>query len=187
MLTGAAYSLQFTVSAGVTTYAVLKAGLPTAVTAAPYVAGQNIGIDGMSFSIGGTPADGDAFQIVPSTPTLSVFDALDKAVADLSSAGRTGAQIAQANADNLRNVDSAMGSLQTSRSLAGQVLSRIDSVTDRIGSQKLASQTERSSAEDLDMVQALSSFQNKQSGYDAALKSYSMVQRLSLFQYLSGS
>jgi flagellar hook-associated protein 3 FlgL len=36
------------------------------------------------------------------------------------------------------------------------------------------------------MVQAISSFQAKQSGYDAALKSYSMVQRLSLFQYLSG-
>jgi flagellar hook-associated protein 3 FlgL len=35
------------------------------------------------------------------------------------------------------------------------------------------------------MVQAISDFQNKQSGYDAALKSYSMVQRLSLFQYLN--
>ena len=35
------------------------------------------------------------------------------------------------------------------------------------------------------MVQALSDFQNKQSGYDAALKTYSMVQKLSLFQYIS--
>ena len=35
------------------------------------------------------------------------------------------------------------------------------------------------------MVAALSQFQNKQSGYDAALKSYSMVQRMSLFQYLN--
>ena len=52
--------------------------------------------------------------------------------------------------------------------------------------QKLASQTERSNAEDLDMVQAISDFQNKQSGYDAALKSYAMVQRLSLFQYRDG-
>jgi flagellar hook-associated protein 3 FlgL len=36
------------------------------------------------------------------------------------------------------------------------------------------------------MVQAISSFQNQQTGYDAALKSYSMVQRISLFQYLNG-
>ncbi len=46
-LTGSAYSLDFTVSGGVTTYAVLKDGLPTAVTAAPYVSGQAIVVDGM--------------------------------------------------------------------------------------------------------------------------------------------
>ena len=47
-------------------------------------------------------------------------------------------------------------------------------------------QTERSAAEDLDMVEAISEFQGKQTGYDAALKTYSMVQRLSLFQYIGG-
>ena len=33
-------------------------------------------------------------------------------------------------------------------------------------------------------AEAISKFQNMQTGYDAALKSYSMVQRLSLFEYL---
>jgi flagellar hook-associated protein 3 FlgL len=33
-------------------------------------------------------------------------------------------------------------------------------------------------------VEAISRFQSQQSGYDAALKSYSIVQRLSLFQYI---
>ena len=186
LLTGADYSLQFTVSGSVTTYAVLKNGLPTAVTSAPYVSGQSINIDGMTFSVSGAPANGDAFQIVPSTPTLSVFDTLDKAIANLATLGRTGYQLGQANADNLRNIDSVMGTLQGARSLAGAVLNRIDSETDRIATQKLSSQTERSAAEDLDMVEAISSFQNKQSSYDAALKSYSIVQRLSLFQYLGG-
>jgi len=36
------------------------------------------------------------------------------------------------------------------------------------------------------MVQGISDFQNQQTGYDAALKAYSMVQRLTLFQYLNG-
>jgi flagellar hook-associated protein 3 FlgL len=185
LLTGASYSLQFSVSGGATTYAVLKGGVATAVTAAPYLAGQAISIDGMSMSVSGAPANGDSFQIVPSTPTLSVFDTLDKAVKDLSLVGRTGSQIAQSNAINLSNVDSVMGTLQTGRSYAGQILNRIDNDTTRLSDQKLASTAERSNAEDLDMVSALSAFQNKQSGYDAALKSYSMVQRLSLFQYLS--
>jgi flagellar hook-associated protein 3 FlgL len=47
-LTGADYTLQFNVAGGVTTYAVLKNGLPTAVVAAPYVSGQAITVDGMT-------------------------------------------------------------------------------------------------------------------------------------------
>jgi flagellar hook-associated protein 3 FlgL len=35
------------------------------------------------------------------------------------------------------------------------------------------------------MVEALSDFQAKQSGYEAALSTYSMVQRMSLIQYLT--
>ena len=115
-----------------------------------------------------------------------MFDVLDQAVAALKTPGRTGAQIAQTNADGLRDVDAVLGNLQAARSAAGQVLDRIDSETDRLDSQKLASTTERSNAEDVDMVHAISDFQSKQSGYDAALKSYAMVQRLSLFQYVNG-
>jgi flagellar hook-associated protein 3 FlgL len=184
-ITGSTYTLQFSAGAGGTTYAVLKDGLPTAVTAAPYTSGQNIVVDGMSVKVSGEPASGDTFTIAPSTATLSVFDVLDKAVADLGTAGRTSAQIAQSNTDNLRNVDSAMALLQGSRAVAGEALQRVDNETGRLDSQKLAAQTERSNAEDLDMVDAISKFQNQQTGYDAALKSYSMVQRMSLLQYLS--
>jgi flagellar hook-associated protein 3 FlgL len=185
-LTGADYTLQFSVAGGATTYAVLKNGAPTAVTAAPYVSGQAITVDGMTVSVSGTPATGDQFQIAPSTPTLGVFAVLDNAIAALKTPGRTGSQIAQSNADGLRDVDSVLGNLETARSAAGQVLNRIDSETDRLDSQKLASTTERSNAEDVDMVHAISDFQNKQTGYDAALKSYAAVQRLSLFQYVNG-
>jgi len=185
-LTGADYAIQFSVSGGVTTYAITKNGIATAVTAAPYVSGQAITVDGMTVSVSGTPAAGDQFQIAPSTPTLGVFAALDNAVAALKTTGRTSAQIAQGNADSLRDVDAVLGHLQTARSAAGQVLLRIDSETDRLDSQMLASTTERSNAEDVDMVHAISELQNKQSGYDAALKSYAMVQRLSLFQYVNG-
>jgi flagellar hook-associated protein 3 FlgL len=36
------------------------------------------------------------------------------------------------------------------------------------------------------MVQAISDFQTRQTGYDAALRAYSMVQRMSLFNYING-
>jgi flagellar hook-associated protein 3 FlgL len=86
----------------------------------------------------------------------------------------------------LRDIDAVFGNLQLQRAMAGESLNRIDAVEGRLAESKLAAQTERSLAEDLDMVQAISDFQNKQSGYDAALKTYSLVQRMSLFQYLNG-
>lgn len=184
-LTGSTYTLQFSVAAGATTYAVLRDGNPTAVTAAPYTSGQDIAVDGMTFRISGVPANGDSFTAAPSTPTLSVFDTLDRAIAALGTPGRTTAQIAQGNTDALRDIDQSMGQLQRARAVAGEVLARIEHETSRLDTQKLANQTERSRAEDLDMTQAISEFQNRQTGYDAALKSYSMVQRLSLFQYLN--
>ncbi|MDQ6630116.1 MAG: flagellar hook-associated protein FlgL [Pseudomonadota bacterium] len=185
-LTGAAYTLAFTVTAGVTTYAVMKNGAATAVTAAPYVSGQAIAVDGMALTVSGTPVSGNQFQVAASTATLSVFDSIDKAIGDLSAIGRTGPQMAQANGENIRNLDSVMANLQAARGAAGDVLNDIDSQKGRLDARKLVGTTDRSNAEDVDMVHAISEFQSRQNGYDAALKSYALVQHLSLFQYVNG-
>ena len=185
LISGSSYSIQFGVVAGATTFSVLKDGLPTAQTNVAFAPGQAVQIDGMSAKISGQPANGDVFDIVPSTSALTVFDVLDKAVADLKTAHRTGTQIAQTNSVNLSNLDSVLGQAISSRSQVGATMNRIDHVTERLSALKLSSQTERSNAEDLDMTQAISDFSNRQTGYDAALKAYSMVQRLSLFNYLS--
>ena len=183
-LTGSSYALQFSVSGGSTTYAILKNGAPTAVTAAPYLSGQAIRFDGMAVTVTGAPASGDRFDIVPSTPDLSIFDVLDRASAALATTGRSNSQIAQANGQALRDIDASAGALQSARGIAGQVLARIEGETARLADLELNGRTERSLAEDLDLVAAVSDFQNRQTSYDAALKSYAMVQRLSLFDHL---
>jgi flagellar hook-associated protein 3 FlgL len=99
--------------------------------------------------------------------------------------GAPTAQVAQTVASGLRDIDASFGNLQLQRSMAGHSLNRIDAVEGRLAETKLAAQTERALAEDLDMVQALSDFEAKQTGYDAALSTYSLVQRMSLFQYLT--
>lgn len=157
----------------------------TTQSSGTYVNGGAIEFNGMSFSISGAPVAGDQFEVTPSTPTLNVFAVLDSAVANLKLPNRTGSQISQATNDSLRDIDASMGTLRSARSVAGEVLNRIDTTVDRLATQKLDAQTERSNAEDLDLVDAISAFQSKQTGYDAALKSYSLVQKLSLFQYLN--
>ncbi|HSN33095.1 MAG TPA: flagellar hook-associated protein FlgL [Ideonella sp.] len=183
-VTGSTYTIAFAVAGGSTTYSILKDGNPTAQTGLPYTSGQAIEVDGESAVVSGQPADGDTFELRPSTPSLSVFDVLDRVAAQLATTGRNGGQIQQATSAGLRDVDAVLSRLSSARSAAGDALNRIDAATGRLDAQSVALKAERSSAEDLDMVQAISDFQTRQTGYDAALKAYSMVQRLSLFQYL---
>lgn len=183
-LTGLPYSVQFTVAGPATTYTVLRNGGATALTNVPYVAGQAIQVDGMAFAIHGVPANGDNFTVVPSTPDLSIFDTLDAAVAVLNNPGLSAGALSQTVADGLRDLDAAAAQLDSARADAGGWLQRLDGVETRVSGHKLRAQEERSNAEDLDMVHAISDFQLKQTGYDAALRAYSQVQRLSLFNYL---
>jgi flagellar hook-associated protein 3 FlgL len=183
-LTGDPYSVQFSVSGSTTTYSVLRNGAATALTNVPYVAGQAIQIDGMAFSVSGAPANGDNFTVVPSTADLSIFDTLDAAASVLNNTNANAGQLNQAVANGLRDIDAGAAKLDSARAEAGTWLQRLDNVESRVGGQKLLAQEERSNAEDLDMVHAISDFQLKQTGYDAALRAYSQMQRLSLFNYL---
>jgi flagellar hook-associated protein 3 FlgL len=184
-LTGSSYSIVFAEAAGVVTYSVLQDGAGTAIAGVPYVSGRAIEIDGLSATVTGVPADGDQFDLTPSTADLNLFTALDNAVAALNTPLRSTSQIAQANSTYLAAVDAAMLQMNSVRSQVGETMSRIDSATGRLDDLRLASQTDRSNAEGLDMVKAISDFQNKQTGYDAALKSYSLVQKMSLFNYIT--
>ncbi len=122
----------------------------------------------------------------PADPTqdLSVFSALDRVAEDLLTPNRTPLEHRQTVDTGLAEIDAVAGNLSTWRSRAGEALRRADGIADRIAQSKLEAQTDRSLAEDLDMVEAISEFQNKQTGYDAALKTYSIVQRMSLFEYI---
>ena len=183
-ITSSTYDIVFSTAAGSTTYSVLKDG--TAVSSGnTYDSGKQISVDGMSFAITGAPANGDDFQMTPSTKSLSVFDALDNAVVQLSTPNQGGPKVQQAVQDSLRNIDQCNSQISGARSFAGTTLQRLDGVKGRLDATELSAQTARSSAEDLDMVKALSSFNSQQTGYQAALQSYATIQKLSLFQYLN--
>lgn len=122
----------------------------------------------------------------PANPgaSISVFDALDKVINELGATGRTAQQVAATVSGGLAGVDASMANLSSWRSAAGEALNRADNIGDRLSQAKLDAQGQRSDAEDLDMVAAISDVQAKQTGYSAALKTYSMVQRMSLFDYI---
>ena len=153
------------------------------------------GAGGSLVSAGAQPlplsADGARIWLqVPDPDTgidnLSAFDLLDRVANELQTAGRSNEAISETVRQGVRGLDATMDHMGSARSALGETLNRADAVEVRLSEQALMAASDRSAAEDLDMVQALSEFQNQQTGYDAALKAYSMVQRLSLFDYVSG-
>ncbi|MBU1358241.1 MAG: flagellar hook-associated protein 3, partial [Gammaproteobacteria bacterium] len=98
-----------------------------------------------------------------------------------SSGGTLSQNVAQA----LSQIDAGMSRLSASRGQAGNLLNQVDNITDRQSSRSVQLEADRSRAEDLDVVKALSDFQNQQTAYSAALGSYAQIQKLSLFNFIS--
>ncbi|MBV8034973.1 flagellar hook-associated protein FlgL [Roseateles sp.] len=185
-LTGHAYSIAIGGTAPSQTYTITPAPADGTPGTGTFTPGKALEFDGMSMTISGAPVNGDNFSVSPSTDSLKVFDVLDRAISDLLTPNRGAAQITQSNNNAVRDLDAVMTRLQSARSQAGEALNKLDGSETRMSGLKLYSQQEQSAATDLDMTQAISDFSNQQTGYDAALKTYAMVQRMSLFQYING-
>ena len=189
-LTGNDYSITFSVAGGVTTYDVVNTttALPV-LTGQPYQTPTTIAFDGLSLKITGTPGNGDSFGISPSQQA-NVFQVLENAIQTIRTAGKLDGStdfgsLTHGIARGLNEIDSAMNRLQTSRGLAGDLLNRADRIEGELGTRAIQLEGDRSRAEDIDMIQGISDFQNQQVGYEAALKSYAQVQKLSLFNFIS--
>ena len=109
---------------------------------------------------------------------------LDRAIAEIGSANNSNAAV-QAVGQALGNLDKGLDRIHNVRGYAGELLNRADRITGDQSQRAIQLEADRTRAEDLDMIQGFSDFQNQQVGYEAALKSYSMVQKLSLFNYIA--
>ena len=151
------------------------------------------GVPGLKFDITATPtkavdgtitlspAVGDTITLEPSS---SIFSVLDRAIAEIGSANNSNAAV-QAVGQALGNLDKGLDRIHNVRGYAGELLNRADRITGDQSQRAIQLEADRTRAEDLDMIQGFSDFQNQQVGYEAALKSYSMVQKLSLFNYIA--
>ena len=128
-----------------------------------------------------SPAPGDTIDI---KPQASVFSVIDQAISDIKAAPNSNVA-AQAISQALANVDIGLERMSNIRSYAGELLNRADRITGDQEKRSVQLESDRSRAEDLDMIKGISDFQNQQTGYQAALQTYASVQKLSLFNYIS--
>jgi flagellar hook-associated protein 3 FlgL len=190
-LTGDTYSIDFSVTAGVTSFKVFdvtkdpgKLSLPA--LSGPYTPGQSIAVDGLQFEISGAPANGDTFGVKPSS-NQSIFQTVTDLIATLSSS--TAGTTAKANlvaslsvANN--NVSSALDSVLTVRASGGARLKELDTLDSEGTDRGLQYATRLSSLQDLDYAKAVTELTQQQVTLQAAQQSFVKIANLSLFDYI---
>ena len=136
-----------------------------------------------------TALDGDMAFMLPSTPPappVSLFDKLDTAITGIRNA-TSGSAANQSSViqNGLANIDQGMDRLSALRGFAGDMLNRADRITGDQEVRSIQLEADRSRAEDMDLVKGFSDFEQTKMGYQAALQTYAMVQKMSLFNYIS--
>jgi flagellar hook-associated protein 3 FlgL len=154
-------------------------------SATPYATGQAANftvsdMPGIAMNLNGSPAVGDKVNV---SPNASLFSVLDNAIKDLTSAPNSNA-VGQTVSQALNNIDIGMQRVSIVRGQAGDLMGRAERITANQEKRNVQLVSDRSAAEDLDMVKGISEFNNLQTGYQAALQSYAQVQKLSLFNFI---
>lgn len=189
LLTGLPYTIDFSVAGGVTTYQVVRqdgSPSPPVVAGGTYTSPTTIEFDGIRVSITGAPANGDRFDVAPSgfrsifDTVAQAIDALRQPVGDAAGRARFNTALAGAQA----SVDQALDHLLLKRADIGAALAELDAYASLNEERTLEDQGRLSAIEDLDYAKAAAELTRRQTTFDAAIRSYSSISRLSLFDYL---
>lgn len=158
----------------------------TTVASGSYSPEGAIDYAGRRLVLSGTPEAGDSFTLAPAGAG-SLFEMVDRLAATLETSRTTAAGAAlrdHAVTAALEDLDQALGRVLELRTSVGARLNTIDSQLAVNDDQKLQLQTALSEVEDLDYAEAISRFNLKQVGLQAAQQTYVQLGRLSLFDYL---
>lgn len=151
-----------------------------------YVAGQEISFNGISTTITDTPQDGDSITLTPETD-VNVFSVIQDAITWLEEPNGVGVDEAQRQLDIghiLADIDQIQIELGSVRANIGSRLQLADSQSERHLDYNITIETSRSALEDLDLVSAISIFEQQKLSLQASQTAFSQVQDLSLLNFI---
>lgn len=114
----------------------------------------------------------------------TLFKSLDDAVALLENPAATSAQLGTGLRQAVDGVDAGLERLSLVRTKIGEDLRTVDTHQNLIESDGAALTARLSDLVDLDYAKAISDYQGNQTALEAAMKTYSQISKMSLFQYL---
>ncbi len=172
-------NLQYQIT-GANTGPVYSAPLPL------YDEDSDINFNGMTFSVSGTPEDGDSFTVEPSF-RQDVFTTVNQIMSALALPTSTSnLQASFQNALNLgiQNLDQALIHIDEVRASVGSRLNVIQSEADINESMKVETESALSLIKDLDYAEAITELNKRSLALQAAQQSFVQVQGLSLFEFI---
>jgi len=196
-LAGTQYDISFSGSGSSLTYQVTSGhGTPGSagynatsgvVASGSYKAGADLAFGGIDVEVNGTPASGDSFAVQPGA-TTSIFQIVQSFISALGMPQNDSGQSAQAQ-QALQNVLSNLGGAQTSilsaQASLGTSLSEIQSVATQTSAQSADANTSISDLQSANLPEVIANYSESVTALQAAEESFSKVQNLTLFQYLT--
>lgn len=181
--TTSGFNIQFAVDGDTISYSTDEGGSWQA-----YSPGMSLEQNGLALTLQGTPADGDSIEVVRATDANpNLFRTIENALEALntpSSNEQTQAKLRNLLSTSMRELDGALDNVLTTRASAGARLNELD-LLDRIGDNRTLNYKQTlSDLVDLDYNEAISQYSMRMVGLQAAQKSFTDLQQLSIFNYM---
>jgi flagellar hook-associated protein 3 FlgL len=185
---GTPFKIAFSVTGGVATYEIQDGSGNVLQAAQPYQSGQAIQYGGLSLSLSGTPANGDAIAVDQAQNfNTDLFKTFEKALAILKQPADTSAQ--QAALQNtlgnaMTEFDGSLDNVLMVRASVGSRLNELD-VIDKVASNRQLNYAQtKSDLVDLDYNSAISEYSLRNVGLQAAQKAFVSMKQMNLFDLL---
>lgn len=169
-----------------TFYSIVRRSDGAIVDSGPYVSGDDITIEGMTFTITGSPMSGDQF-VVESRATQSVFETFDKLLVGLEQLGDSGPEsieLSEVIGASLDSMDNTLNQMLQARTSVGSRLNVAENTLNVHLDVELLNQEILSDIRDLDYEEAISRLSYQSFVLEAAQQSFSRIANLSLFNFL---
>lgn len=154
-------------------------------TPVPWSAGQEISVQGVSFTPDATPANGNSVTLTTaSSSKLDLLSGLDR-LADVLESDATGGALSGAIAGTVSFLDTALEQLNAMRSQVGVSLNVLDSAEEANQLESIVDEQYLSRLEDADLAAAISEMTLAETTLQASQQTFARISNLSLFNYLN--
>jgi len=185
---GTPFKVAFSVTGGVATYEIQDSSGTALQAAQPYQSGQAIQYGGLSLTLSGTPANGDAIDVDQAQNlNTDLFKTFEKALAILKQPADTPAQKAALQntlGNAMTEFDGSLDNVLMVRASVGSRLNELD-VVDKVASNRQLNYAQtKSDLVDLDYNTAISEYSLRSVGLQAAQKAFVSMKQMNLFDLL---